>query len=232
MSENHIPRIVTTISFAIVIILLTVIFSYSFLLIKLVTEKESLTEELIKVRLQLEEEREKRFLTQQDKGKLLEEIQSLRVQVQQAEEKQCSVIQVAEVVETQVKSSEENQVLTCQLEYREINFRFLHQALLKTLSNNSSDRFEGFSILMNNIDYITEHEQRELVEFYLRKIHPSNPEGVYYAAFIMSELKPAVLKEYETQLEEAYQFIFYKPGWERTSYRYCQIENKLNGYFP
>jgi hypothetical protein len=30
MSESHIPRIVTTISFAIVIILLTVIFSYSF----------------------------------------------------------------------------------------------------------------------------------------------------------------------------------------------------------
>jgi len=229
MGENHIPRIVTTISFAIVIILLTVIFSYSYLLMKLVTEKENLAEQLIKVRLQLEEEQEKRFLTQQDKNKLLKEIQSLRVQLQQTEEKQCPTIQVTE---TQVEPSPEEEILVCRVEHKQINFKLIRKAVLKTLSNNSSDRFEGFSVLMNNLDYITEHEQRQLIQFYLDRISPSNPEGVYYAAFIISELKPAVLKEYEQQLQEAYQFIFYKPGWEHTSYRYCQIESKLNGYFP
>ena len=70
MTDNNIPRIITTIAFSLAIILLTLILSYSYLLIQLVTEKELLANELISARLQLEEEQEKRVLTEQDKSQL------------------------------------------------------------------------------------------------------------------------------------------------------------------
>ncbi|NJO17749.1 MAG: hypothetical protein HC877_19045 [Thioploca sp.] len=91
MSENNIPRIITTIAFSLAIILLTLIFSYSYLLIQLVTEKELLANELINTRLQLDEEKEKRVLTEQDKTQLSQQIQSLRIQLQQAETQPCPI---------------------------------------------------------------------------------------------------------------------------------------------
>lgn len=93
MSENNIPRIITTIAVSLAIILLTLIFSYSYLLIQLVTEKELLANELINARLQLDEEKEKRVLTEQDKTQLSRQIQSLRIQLQQAETKPGPICQ-------------------------------------------------------------------------------------------------------------------------------------------
>ena len=91
MTDNNIPRIITTIAFSLAIILLTLILSYSYLLIQLVAEKELLANELINARLQLEEEQEKRVLTEQDKSQLSQQIQSLRIQLQQAETKPCPI---------------------------------------------------------------------------------------------------------------------------------------------
>lgn len=96
MSENNIPRIITTIAFSLAIILLTLIFSYSYLLIQLVTEKELLANELVNARLQLDEEKEKRVLTEQDKTQLSQQIRSLRIQLQQAETKPCPICQFNE----------------------------------------------------------------------------------------------------------------------------------------
>ncbi|BAP56643.1 hypothetical protein THII_2346 [Thioploca ingrica] len=96
MSENNVPRIITTIAFSLAIILLTLIFSYSYLLIQLVTEKELLANELVNARVQLDEEKEKRVLTEQDKTQLSQQIQSLRIQLQQAETKPCPICQFNE----------------------------------------------------------------------------------------------------------------------------------------
>ena len=96
MSENNIPRIITTIAFSLAIILLTLIFSYSYLLIQLVTEKELLANELVNARVQLDEEKEKRVLTEQDKTQLSQQIQSLRIHLQHAETKPCPICQVNE----------------------------------------------------------------------------------------------------------------------------------------
>lgn len=226
MNQHNISRIVTTISFCVAFILLTLIFSYSYLLIQVVAEKENLTQELINARVQLDEEKEKRYLTEQDKSQLSQQIQTLRTQLQQTEEIQC--------VECDLEEEEENEFIkeiqSCRVDYQEVNSHFIRQACKKTLSFKDKERFEGFTILMDNLDYMNDQEQRELIEFYLKKMDKRNREGVYYAAFIMSELKPSILREYEKQIEDAYRSISYKPGWEKISYKYCQIENKFNDY--
>ena len=238
MTENNLPRIVTTISFSIAVILLTLIFSYSYLLIHIFTEKKQLTEKLIDTRIQLEEEQEQRFLMEQDKKQLTaqiqekeEEISQLLVQLKQAEEQPCLKNQEQEEEENIEEQPETgSQTETCHLVYQKVNIDFIHRAAQKTLSSLNTERFEGFSILMNNIDYIPDDLQHEIIELYLNKMDKTNKDGVYYTTFILSQLRPNILKEYEDQIQQLYHSIYQKPGWQRTSYKYCQLENKIRNY--
>jgi hypothetical protein len=224
MNENLLSQVVATISLAIAIVLIILIFSYSYLLIETFSEKAVLTKELIKTRLELEAERESRGLVQQDKEQLTHQVQFLRTQLQQQKQSKPCPVCCATTADSSTTS-------LCQASNQNTNMNLIHKALRQTLSAQANDRFEGFFTLMNNIDYLTDQQQRELIEFYLQQMKPTNQEGVYYAVFIMSQLQPARLQEYEAEIEEKYRFIYFQPGWERISYRYCQIESKLTNYF-
>lgn len=232
MNENNqLSQIVTAISFTIATILLTLICSYSYLLSQIVAEKKQLTEEFITMRNQLGEERQKR-------QKLEENNQQLKTQLaKQEEETEKYQLQLQETEKRRLECQEllgdeegENQTPACQVVNKEVSSEFIRQAAKSLLSTKTADRFKGFSILMNHIEYIDDKLQREVIEFYLKAMDKKNEDGVYYATFILSRLKPNILREYETQLREWYHSISENSGWQRTSYRYCQLEKRMNDY--
>lgn len=232
MNENNqLTQIVTAISFTIAAILLTLIFSYSYLLSQIVAEKKQLTEEFITMRNQLGEERENRQKlaenNQQLKTQLAkkeEEIERLQLQLQETEKRRL------ECQELIGDEEGENQTLACQVVNKEVSSEFIRQAAQDLISVKTTDRFKGFSILMNHIEYLNDQLQREITEFYLEKMDKKNEDGVYYATFILSRLKPSILREYETRIREWYHPISQNSGWQRTLYRYCQLEKRMNDY--
>ena len=228
---NQLSQIVTAISFTIAIILLTLIFSYSYLLSQIVAEKKQLTEEFITMRNQLGEEREQRQKLAENNRQLTtqlarkeEEIEKIQLQLQETEQRRL------ECQELIGDDEGENQTPACQVAYKEVSNELLHQAARDLLSTKTPERFKGFTILMNYLEYINEQSQREITEFYLKNMDKKNEDGVYYATFILSRLKPSILREYETQIREWYHSISPKSGWQRTSYRYCQLEKRMNDY--
>ena len=232
MNENNqLSQIVTAISFTIAAILLTLIFSYSYLLSQIVAEKKQLTEEFITMRNQLGEERQKR-------QKLEENNQQLRTQLSKKEEEiEKYQVQLQETEKRRLECQEligdedgENQTSACQVVHKEVSSELIRQAAQNLLSVKTTDRFKGFSILMNHIEYIDDRLQREIIEFYLKEMDKKNEDGVYYATFILSWLKPNILREYETQIREWYHAISKNSDWQRTAYRYCQLEKRMNDY--
>jgi septal ring factor EnvC (AmiA/AmiB activator) len=228
---NQLPQIVTAISFTIAVILLTLIFSYSYLLSQIVAEKKQLTEEFIAMRNQLGEEREQR-------QKLAENNQQLSTQLARKEEEIEKIQQQLQATEKRRLECQEligddegeNQTPICQVVYKEVSSELIRQAAQNLLSTKTADRFKGFAILMNHLEYINDQLQRELTEFYLEHMDKKNEDGVYYATFVLSQLKPSILREYETKIREWYHSISPQAGWQRTSYRYCQLEKRMNDY--
>ncbi len=229
--NNQLPRIVTTISFTLALILLMLIFSYSYLLSQIVAEKKQLTEEFITTRNQLGEEREQRQKIAENNRQLNaqlvkkeDEIKKLHAQLKETEKRRLECEELAE------DEASEDEIPTCQIVYKTVNADLIRRASRKLLSAKTADRFEGFSILMNYIDYLHDPLQHELIEFYLAKMNKKNEDGVYYATFILSQLRPNILREHETQIREWYHPISQQRGWQRTSYRYCQLEKRMNDY--
>lgn len=219
IQENHLPRMVNSICTTVVMLAL-IYTSYSYLLTQLEADQKPLFQEMETLRMQLKEEKEKRLSTEQE---------NVRLKMQLDErEKQLKKFLTQEDVKDNLQTESYNQ--TCPLSSQEMESDLLQKALQETLSRKAPERFEGFTLLMNNIDYLDESQQREIVQTYLSDMDKRNRDGVYYAAFIMSELKPKILKEFQTAIEEAYSFVYEGSGWERTLYKYCQIENKVNGY--
>jgi chaperonin cofactor prefoldin len=226
---NQLSQIVTAISFTIAVILLTLIFSYSYLLSQIVADKKQLTEEFITIRNQLGEERQKRQKLAEKNQQLITrlakretEIETIQLQLQETEKRR---LECQELI-----GDDEDESPVCQVVYKEVSNELIHQAARNLLSIKTADRFKGFSILMNHLEYINDQLQRELTEFYLENMDTKNEDGVYYATFILSKLKPSVLREYETRIREWYHSISPKTGWQRTSYRYCQLEKRMNDY--
>lgn len=226
---NQLSQIVTAISFTIAVILLTLIFSYSYLLSQIVADKKQLTEEFITMRNQLGDERQKRQKLAEKNQQLITqlakretEIETIQLQLQTTEKRR---LECQELI-----GDDEDDSPVCQVVYKEVSNELIHQAARNLLSIKTADRFKGFSILMNHLEYINDQLQRELTEFYLENMDKKNEDGVYYATFILSKLKPSVLREYETRIRKWYHSISPKTGWQRTSYRYCQLEKRMNDY--
>lgn len=212
--SDNLPKIVNTIAIA-TVLLACIYASYSYLVTQLKMVNDPLIHQLDVLRIQLKKEKKKRQLAEQENEKLtilLEKRNSeIKRFITQFEEEQIS----------------QPLIQQCSIDEEKTNDTLLRKAIHMTLSRKAEERFRGFSILMNNIDYMSEQMQRETIEFYLKRIDKKNKVGVYYAAFIMSELRPHILKEYQPEIERAYHAIYQQPGWERTSYKYCQIENKM-----
>lgn len=221
IQENQLPRIVNSLCLTIVTLAL-IYTSYSYLLMRLEIDQKPLIQEAQTLRVQLKEEKEKRLSTEQENTRfkiLLEEkdkqLKKLLTQLEGGNQETSS-------------SPKESSVQQCSLVPQEVNNDMIRNALRETLSRKTAERFEGVAILMNHLDYLDEKTQREVVEFYLREVDKRNRDGVYYATFILSELMPKVLKEYQAEIEEMYGFINDESGWEKTLYKYCQIESKIN----
>ncbi|GEM_PF-1906935 len=224
---DYLPKIVNSVCTTIV--MLAFIYTvYSYFLIQLETRHKPLLKEINTLQLQFQEESERRLLLERENARL-------SIQVEEGQQKikklsgqltQPNFLQKSEQSALSFLSLEEEN--ECKTSEKPLEDRFLRSALHKTLSRNSTDRFEGFSILMNNVEYTTEQTQRDLLELYLKEMNKSNRLGIYYAAFIMAELEPVVLYEYRTQLESAYQFIHQESGWEKTANKYCQIKRKID----
>jgi chaperonin cofactor prefoldin len=227
---NQLSQIVTAISFTIAVILLTLIFSYSYLLSQIVAEKKQLTEEFIAMRNQLGEEREQRQKLAENNQQLITQlakkegkIEKIQQQLQETEKRRLECQEL-------IGDDEGDQTPACQVVYKEVSHELIRQAAQNLLSTKTTDRFKGFAILINNLEYINDQSQREITEFYLENMDKKNEDGVYYATFVLSQLKPSILREYETQIREWYHSISPQSGWQRTSYRYCQLEKRMNDY--
>lgn len=218
--ENYLPRIVNSICTTVVMLAL-IYTSYSYLLNQLEADQKPLFQEMETLRMQLKDEKDKRLFTEQENVRL-------KMQLDEREKQLKKFLTQQEDVKDNLQT--ESYPQTCLLDSQEVDKDLLRKALQETLSRRAPERFEGFALLMNNIDYLDDSQQREVVQTYLSEIDKRNRDGVYYAAFILSELKPKILKEFQTAIEEAYSFIYESSGWERTLYKYCQIENKVNGY--
>jgi len=228
---DYLPKIVNSVCTTVV--MLAFIYTvYSYFLIQLETRHKPLLKEINTLQLQLQEENERRLLLERENARLsiqLEEDQQ-KIKKLSAQLTYPNFLRKAEQSTlpstlSPLSSEEERE---CKTAEKPLEDKFLRAALHKTLSRNAEDRFEGFSILMNNVEYTTEQTQRELLELYLKEMNKSNRLGVYYAAFIMAEFEPVVLHEYHTQIESAYQFIHQESGWEKTANKYCQIQQKID----
>lgn len=214
--NDNLPRIVNAI--CITLVLLTLIYAiYSYLLTVLEAEKQPLKAELETIQRLLREEQKKQQLLAGEKETLssqlknkTEEINGLQVKLTKVKE-----------IEQQAISQE------CLVEPEDMDTTLLQKALNKTLSQKSFERIEGFSILMNHVDYMSEQTQENVVKFYLQALDSRNSEGIYYATFVLSELKPVILQRYESELTEALQFIHEGDEWEKASHKYCKIESKM-----
>jgi chromosome segregation ATPase len=236
--------VVVSISVSIALILLTLIFSYSYLLIQVVTERKQLTRELITVRDQLSEEQKKRSLAETNSQQLLAQLTERDSNINQLQEQLAKsnkpIDTEAKPLDIEAKppiatakslSSVDNKVEEAQLclidDYSEIDKKTLRRAMTKTLSTKAEERFEGFTILMNNVEYLSDDLQREVTEYYLNNMNQRNKDGVYYATFILSQLTPSILREYEVELQTWYAPLYQQNGWQRTLSKYCHLENKL-----
>lgn len=220
VQENHLPRIVNSICTTVVMLAL-IYTSYSYLLTQLEADQRPLFQEMEALRMQLKDEKDKRLNTEQENVRL-------KLQLDEKEKQLKKFLTQQEDVKDSFQP--EGYTQTCPLDPQEMDKDLLQKALQKTLSRKAPERFEGFTLLMNNIDYLDDSQQREIVQTYLNEMDKRNRDGIYYAAFVISELKPKILKEFQAAIEEAYGFIYEGSGWERTLYKYCQIENKANGY--
>lgn len=221
IQENQLPRIVNSVCITIVTLAL-IYTSYSYLLMRLEGDQKPLIQEAQTLRVQLKEEKEKRLTTEQENTRFKFQI----------EEKEKLLKKLSTQLEKGNKESSsspgESDTQACPLAAQDVDKGMIHNALRETLSRKAAERFEGVAILMNNMDYLDEKMQREVVDFYLREVDKRNRDGVYYATFILSELKPKVLREYQAEIAEVYSFIDDGSGWEKTLYKYCQIESKIN----
>ena len=220
IEQHALPKIINTL--CITVVMLTLIYTiYSYLLVRAEIEEKPFLNELNMLRVQIKEEREKRQNIEQENLNLNTKIIT----------KEDYIKRLLKQLEN-TEQEEENNLKSCRIEPQEVEREFIHKALQNTLSRQSPERFEGFSILMNNLDYLDEQLQREVIEFYLSKIDKRNRSGVYYAVFILSQLNPLILKEYHDEIEQTFGFVSQQPGWEKTSYKYCQLGNKINGTSP
>lgn len=220
IEQHALPKIVNTL--CITVVMLALIYAiYSYLLVKAEIEQKPFANELNLLRTQIKEEQEKRQTTEQENS-------NLNTKLITKEEHIKRLLTQLENIE----QGEESKLKSCRIEPQEVDRELIRKSLQNTLSRQSPDRFEGFSILMNNLDYLDEQMQREMIEFYLNKIDKRNRSGVYYAVFILSQLNSLILKEYHDEIEQTFSFVSQQPGWEKTSYKYCQLGNKINGNSP
>lgn len=216
VDNDNLPRIVNAI--CITLVLLAIIYvTYSYLLTTIAVKQQPLTLKLERVQEQLK-------TVQTQRQNLIEEKAKLMAQLKK---------QNQEIISLQAQRQQKNPVFpastqVCTVEPENLNESFINKALRKTLSRKPLERIEGFSILMNNLDYMDSQLQNQVVQFYLAEINPKNRDGVYYATFILSELRPDVLKRYEFEIDEALYFIHEDSDWQKTLHKYCGIENKLN----
>lgn len=218
---DNLPSIINTL--AVTIVSLAFIYAaYSYLVIQLQAEAQPTSNKLVNLQLQLKQEQAKSQQLQQENNNLLAAI----------EQKEQRIKQLRMQLEEESKLTDQLITPQCSVvKNKDITDKLLRKALHQTLSRTLSERFEGFSILMNKIDYLDESLQKEIIEFYLGNMNKKHKVGVYYATFIMSELAPQVLRAYEPEIESAYRSIYQQPGWEMTSYKYCQIESKMDSYY-
>lgn len=215
--NDNLPRIVNAI--CITLVLLALIYAvYSYLLTLVDVAQQPLVAKLETTRQQLEK-------TQQKEQLLATEKASLAVQLEKQTQEMANLQTQLKKVKDSEQSLSNNQV--CTVEPENMDEKFIRNALKKTLSQKPQERMEGFSILMNNIDYMSVQLQDQIVQFYLTGVESKNRDGVYYAIFILSELQPAVLKRYEFDIEEVFSFIRDGSDWQKTFHKYCEIESKL-----
>jgi uncharacterized protein YoxC len=215
--NDNLPRIVNAI--CITLVFLALIYTiYSYLLTLIEVAQQPLTVELETIQQQLDEVQKKERILADEKANLVSQL-----------EKQTQEIVGLQTQLQKVKESEQRpaDAQVCAVEPENLDEKFIHNALKKTLSRRPNERMEGFSILMNNLDYMNTPLQDQVVQFYLAEMNPKNKDGVYYATFILSELKPEVLKRYEFEIDETFYFIHEGSDWQKTFHKYCKIENKM-----
>lgn len=218
IQDHHIPRVVNSVCTTIV--MLAVIYtSYSYLLTQLENAQKPLLQQIDMLQLQLKDEKDKRLGVEQESARL-------KMQIDE-KDKQLKKL-VSENGDQTVNFEGEKYAQVCPLTPQVIDNNLIRRALQATLSRKSTERFEGFSVLMNNLDYLDDQMQRNIVELYLNEVDKRNRDGVYYALFILSQLRPTILKEYQTEIEGGYSFIYEGSGWDKTLYKYCQLESKFN----
>lgn len=220
IQENQLPRIVNSVCVTIVTLAL-IYTSYSYLLMRLESDQKPLIQETQTLRVQLKEEKEKQLSTEQENTRV-------KLLLEEKDKQLKKLLTQLEEGNKENSSPGESDTQACPLAAQEVDKGMIRNALRETLSRKAAERFEGVTVLVNNIDYLDEKMQREVVDFYLKAVDKRNREGVYYATFILSELKPKVLKEYQAEIAEVYSFIDDGSGWEKTLYKYCQIESKIN----
>lgn len=220
IQEHQLPRIVNSVCITIVTLAL-IYTSYSYLLMRLESDQKPLIQEAQTLRVQLKEEKEKRLSTEQENTRF-------KIQLEEKDKLLKKLSTQLEEGNQEKPSPGESDTQACPLAAQEVDKGMIRNALRETLSRKAAERFEGVAILMNNIDYLDEKMQHEVVDFYLKEVDKRNRDGVYYATFILSELKPKVLKEYQAEIEGVYSFINDGSGWEKTLYKYCQIASKIN----
>lgn len=220
LASDNLPPIVNTVCGTIV--LLALIYAvYSYLLAQIEIDRKPLAAELQKVQNQLKVEAEKRLAVEQERDTLSTQLKAREADI-------GKLVELDNKSKAAPLSSEQQPVQICPVETAKMDEDFLGRATRQTLSRKPNERFEGFTLLMNNLDYMDEQAQRDIIEIYLQEIDAHNRDGVYYATFVLSELPAAVLKDYAAELEETFQFMHQSSGWEKTLHNYCKIEGKLN----
>jgi len=214
------PKLVNTICLTIVMLAL-IYTTYSYLLVQADFAKQPFTSEINTLRLQLKTETDKRVALEQENIHLNTRLATKEEQIKR-------LLTQVEGNETQEEASSQS----CRIDNQEIDRDLIRKALQNTLSRKSQERFEGFAILMNHLDYLDLQIQREVIEFYLNKVDKRNRSGVYYSVFILSQFSPTILKEYGHQIEQTFSFVSSPTGWEKTSYKYCQLQSKINENSP
>jgi len=179
------------------------------------------------LQIQLEAIKQQQKITQQNNSKLITKIQLLQTKLEVAQTQQQQTEKLLADYRKKIEIIDDE---NCQHQLN-VDEKFFFKSVEQTISKNREIRFQAFTTVMHNLDYIDIMLQQQVIAFYLkhltRLLQQKNENGIYYATFIMSELTGKSLKVYQAELEKFYTQLENKRRWEKTLYRYCKIKRKI-----